>query len=72
MSQPRLHSILETLANVAIGYVVAIGAQVLIFPWFGIHETLGQNMAIGASFTVVSILRTYALRRMFNAWKTRM
>lgn len=66
MSQTRRHSIAETLANVTLGYAIAILAQVLIFPLFGIYETIGQNMAIGASFTVVSIVRTYVLRRLFE------
>lgn len=68
MTQRRLHSALETAANVTIGYVVAILAQLAIFPLFGIHESLGTNMGIGLMFTVVSVVRGYALRRVFNGW----
>lgn len=71
MSQSRRHSVLETAANVAIGYVVALVAQLLIFPLFGVHVALSQNVAIGCAFTVVSIVRSYALRRLFNAWHSR-
>lgn len=71
MTQSRTRSALETAANVTIGYVVAIAAQVLIFPLFGIHESLGKNMTIGVAFTVISIVRSYCLRRAFNAWRSR-
>lgn len=71
MSQSKRHSALETAANVAIGYVVALAAQILIFPLFGVHVAFGQNIAIGIAFTVVSIVRSYCLRRAFNAWHAR-
>jgi uncharacterized membrane-anchored protein len=64
--QTRLQSLLESFLNVAIGYLVALLAQLLVFPLFGIYVPLAQNLAIGAIFTVVSILRSYAVRRLFN------
>ena len=69
VSQSRKHSILETLANVAVGYVVAIAAQILIFPLWGIHEALGSQLGIGSMFTVISICRTYVIRRIANSWR---
>ena len=66
MSQSRKGSAFEAVISVAIGYGVAVAAQVLIFPIFGLHASLSQNLAIGAMFTVVSLVRSYALRRVFN------
>lgn len=66
MSQSRKQSLAETVINVAIGYVVAIGSQLAIFPLFGIHVSLSDNLWIGAWFTVISIARGYAVRRLFN------
>ena len=66
MSQSRRNSALEAVANVVIGYVVAISAQLVIFPLFGIHAPLGEHLAIGGLFTVVSLVRSYVLRRLFN------
>ena len=40
----------------------------LVFPLFGLDTTLGQNLAIGAIFTVVSLVRSYLLRRVFEMW----
>lgn len=66
MSQSRLGSLAEALANVAVGYGVAVMTQMLVFPLFGLYASLGENLLIGAIFTVVSIIRSYALRRVFN------
>lgn len=41
-------------------------AQAAVFPLFGLHASAGQHLAIGAIFTVVSLARSYALRRLFN------
>lgn len=68
MSQSRKHSLIESLANVFIGYVVAVASQVVIFPVFGIAVTLGENMLIGSWFTLISIARSYVVRRVFNSW----
>jgi hypothetical protein len=67
--QSRRHSALEAVANVAIGYAVAIVAQIAIFPLFGIYIPVSEHLAIGLLFTVVSLARSYALRRLFNRWR---
>lgn len=64
--QSRTMSLIEALANVLIGYGVAVATQVMVFPWFGLRATLGQNLTIGLIFTAVSLARSYALRRIFN------
>ena len=66
MKQSRLMSLIESVANVAVGYGVAVVTQILIFPIFGLHTTLAQNLKMGAIFTVVSIARSFALRRIFE------
>jgi len=62
-------SLVESFANIAVGYVVALLSQLAIFPMFGIHVTLTDNLAIGAWFTVISLVRSYVLRRWFNGLK---
>jgi hypothetical protein len=64
-------SLVESVANVADGYGVAVITQILIFPIFGLHTTLAQNLKMGAIFTVVSIARSFALRRVFEAIRMR-
>lgn len=70
MTQSRRMSAVEAVANVAVGYGVAIATQVAVFPLFGLQASLGDNLAIGAVFTVVSLVRSYLLRRVFNGgWR---
>jgi len=66
MKQTRTMSLIEAIANVIVGYALAVITQILIFPVFGLHATLAQNLKIGLVFTVVSIARGYALRRLFE------
>jgi hypothetical protein len=70
MKQSRLMSLVESVANVVVGYGVAVVTQILIFPIFGLHTTLAQNLKMGAVFTV-SIARSYGLRRLFEAIRVR-
>jgi len=71
MKQTRRMSLVEALTNVAVGYGVAVVTQMAVFPLFGLQATLAQNMMMGAIFTVVSIVRSYALRRVFEEIRVR-
>ncbi|CAA7618964.1 conserved hypothetical protein [Candidatus Terasakiella magnetica] len=59
-------SMVEAAANVVIGYGIAVATQVLVFPIFGIHITLADDLAIGLVFAVVSLARGFMLRRVFE------
>lgn len=67
MKQTKRHSAYESVANVAVGYFVALASQLAIFPMFGINVAFRDNILIGLYFTAISILRSYALRRWFTA-----
>ncbi|MFN3014477.1 hypothetical protein ACK1CN_00930 [Vibrio coralliilyticus] len=64
--QSKKQSVIESVTNVVIGYVVALFSQLAIFPFFGIHLPFSDNLLIGAFFTIVSIIRSYVVRRLFN------
>jgi hypothetical protein len=64
--QTRRQSLFESCINVAIGYGVAIVSQITVFPLFSIQIPLASNLAIGAIFTIISIGRSYMVRRVFN------
>lgn len=66
--QSRGMSLTETLTNVVVGYGVACATQMLVLPLFGVVLPLRENLLIGLVFTVVSIVRSYTLRRVFNRW----
>lgn len=66
MSQSRRQSLFEAMANIVVGVVVSFAAQLTVFPALGMDVRLDQNVAITVAFTVVSLVRAYALRRFFN------
>lgn len=68
MSQSRLHSFIESWANIGVGYTLNMGVNFAVFPLFGWHISLRQNLLIGVIYTAVSLARSYSLRRLFNRW----
>ena len=69
--QSRWMSLAESVTNIVVGYCLAVLTQVIVFPLFGLSVSLGENLGIGAVFTVVSLVRSFTLRRAFNAMVSR-
>jgi hypothetical protein len=62
--QSRIGSLFEAGLNIAVGYGVAVLTQIVVLPVvLGVTVPLSKNLLIGAIFTVVSLIRQYALRR---------
>ena len=69
--QSRWMSFVEAVTNIVVGYGLAILTQVIVFPLFGLHASLSENLLIGCFFVGVSLIRSFAIRRLFNAaWMT--
>jgi len=66
--QSRLSSFVESLVNVAVGMVIALIVQALLYASMGIEVTHSQNFVIVTVLTIVSVARSYLLRRAFNWW----
>ena len=64
--QTKTQSLVETCVSVAIGYIVALLSQIILFPMFNIFITMSDNLLITAWFTGISIVRSYFVRRLFN------
>lgn len=64
--QRKRWSLFETIASTAIGFTVTFLAQFIIYPIFSIETSAGTNFALASFFTIVSILRGYFVRRLFN------
>ncbi len=64
--QTKKQSLIESLTNVTIWYITALFSQLLIFPIFNIDVTFSENLAIWLYFTVISLARSYIIRRYFN------
>jgi len=65
--QTKLGSFAEAWANIAVGFTINYAANLLILPAFGFTSlTPGKNFALGVLYTVISLVRSYILRRYFN------
>lgn len=71
MSQTRLGSFAEAWFNVAVGFGINFLGNIFILPLFGLMVTAGQAFSIGIIFTVISVARSYVLRRIMNSYKAK-
>jgi hypothetical protein len=62
---------MESCLNIAVGFGVALVSQLVIFPMYDIHVPLSVDIYITLWFTLISLVRSYALRRFFNYRMTR-
>ncbi len=67
MKQSRWMSFAEAVVNVVVGYGVAVLTQMLVFPLFGMRASVSDNLLIGVIFTMVSLVRSFTLRRVFES-----
>lgn len=69
MAQTRAGSFAEAWANIAVGFGINYAANLIVLPWFGLAVTPSKAFGIGIVFTVISLARSYVLRRWFNGLK---
>lgn len=67
--QSKKNSAIEVIINVGSGYFSGMLVQWIVFPWFGLETSLVQNALITAIYTIVSFIRGYIIRRVFNKYK---
>lgn len=68
MGQTKRGSFAEALFNTTVGWTINFFANLYILPKFGYEVTVVHAFWIGVIFTVISIARSYLLRRLFNRW----
>lgn len=62
---------MESWANILVGFGINFTANLVILPLFGFHDlTIGKNFIIGLLYTLISLVRSFCIRRWFNrrAW----
>lgn len=65
--QSKRHSLLESLGGTAIGFVISVLVwQYIVNPLWDLHTGIIANLQITILFTVVSVVRSYYVRRLFN------
>ncbi len=67
MKQSRIDSFMESLVNIVIGLTIStLGNWIILPAVLGVHLSTTQNIQIAGFFTVISVIRQYAIRRAFN------
>jgi len=64
--QSKLNSFIEAWVNILIGFAINLFLQIVVFKFLGIDADISQNLQIAIIFTVVSLTRSYVIRRWFN------
>ena len=65
--QTKKWSMIESLTSTTIGIIIGIVLNVTILPIFGYPVSLSDSLWISVIFTAVSVIRSYAVRRIFNS-----
>ena len=64
--QSRMDSLIEAGINTLVGLVFAVGVNMVLMQVTGVAASAGQNVVIVLGHTVVSVARSYCVRRFFN------
>lgn len=64
--QSKLGSLVETMTNIVIGFIISFVLNATLLPALGYNVTFSENLVIVLAFTIVSMIRSYILRRFFN------
>ncbi len=67
MSQTKQMSFVEAITNTLVGLALAFAVNAALMHWTGVTATATQNFLIVSGHTVVSVVRSYLIRRAFNS-----
>jgi hypothetical protein len=59
-------SFVEAWTNIGVGFGINLIANLTVLPFFGYDVHLSQALGIGVIFTVISVVRSYLLRRFYE------
>ena len=65
--QTKKQSMIESLTSTTIGIIIGIVLNLTILPIFGYPVSVVDSLWISVIFTIVSIIRSYVIRRFFNS-----
>lgn len=65
--QSRLMSFAESAVNIGVGFGISFVAQLIFLPMLGLPISLHANFIFALIMTAISIVRSFALRRLFEA-----
>ena len=65
--QSKMESMIESLTSASIGVIIGVLLNLTVLPIFGYDVTVTNSLLISIIFTVVSVIRSYVIRRWFNS-----
>ena len=65
--QTKRQSLVETLTSVFVGWLIGVILNLIILPLFDYGITVVDSLWVSLIFTVVSVIRSYVIRRFFNS-----
>jgi len=70
MKQSRITSLLEVVLSTMIGFIASLLLWIwFIKPYYNIQTAFIENLEITLWFTILSILRGFGVRRLFNHFR---
>lgn len=63
--QSRIASLIETLLSTFIGFIISYIINLFVFKSLGCSISPHENFVIVSLFTIVSVLRSFGVRRLF-------
>ncbi len=64
--QTKLHSLIESVSNESLGYLINTTIQIIVFPFFGLNLSIALNLFISGVHSAFGVTRIYLLRRLFD------
>lgn len=64
--QTKKQSAFESLTNILVGLFTSFIIQLIIYPLLNIEVSVNENIIITIVFFIVSFIRGYLIRRIFN------
>lgn len=66
MKQSRINALLESVVNVVVGFFISFVVNAIMLPLLGMTPSFNDNMILTGVFSVISIGRSYIIRRYFT------
>ena len=65
--QSKKDSLIESLTSTTIGWLIGVILNLTVLPLFDYNITVVDSLWVSLIFTVVSVIRSYVIRRFFNS-----
>lgn len=66
MRQTKKYSFIESCINSFVGYLISSIVCYFVLPEFGFKVSFNNALSITFIFAIISIIRSYIIRRIFN------